>query len=234
MKETYSDEDLVMVSALQHYLFCKRQCALIHIEQVWTENRLTAEGRVLHERVDQREAETRGSTHLATALRLVSHKLGLVGIADMVEFHQVETPMDSDGVRRAVRLPRLKKYWIPFPIEYKHGKPKTHRADEVQLCAQAICLEEMLDCSIFEGALFYGKTRKRMAVPFDSDLRGLTIKVAKEVHELIDSADIPPGHYDKPCDSCSLIDLCHPESSKRKSVSDWIQKEIQNSLGGDQ
>ena len=139
------DESPVMLSALQHYLFCPRQCALIHIEGAWSENFLTASGRQLHERVDQRGGETRRNVHLATALRLVSSRLGLMGVADMVEFHRQETQQDESGRTVAARLPGRSGYWRPFPVEYKRGAPKSHRADEVQLCAQASCLEEMLD-----------------------------------------------------------------------------------------
>ena len=138
------NESPVMLSALQHYLFCPRQCALIHVEGVWSENYLTAAGRQLHERVDRKRAETRKDVHLATALRLVSNRLGLIGVADMVEFHRQESQLNANGICVAARLPGRTGFWRPFPVEYKHGSTKAHRADEVQLCAQALCLEEML------------------------------------------------------------------------------------------
>ena len=132
------DESFVMLSSLQHYLFCKRQCALIHLEQIWTENHLTALGRLLHERVDERKSETRRMIRQATAVRLVSHRLGIFGVADMVEFHMMETEYDDAGEKVAAPLPGLVGFWHPFPVEYKRGRPKGHKEDEVQLCAQAI------------------------------------------------------------------------------------------------
>ena len=166
-----ADESLVMISALQHWLFCRRQCALIHLEQVWEENRLTASGRVLHERVDERKSETRRTLRQAMAVRLVSHRLGVWGVADMVEFHLADAECAPDGTKVAARLPGLAGFWRPFPVEYKRGKPKSHRADEVQLCAQAICLEEMLGVSIPTGALFYGEPRRRDRKSTTSELQ---------------------------------------------------------------
>ena len=139
----YTEDDLLPISGLQHLLFCERQCALIHLEQVWAENRLTVEGKNMHDRVHEREAESRPGIRIVRALRLRSLRLGLTGMADVVEFH-----LDS-GVR---------SQGLPFPVEYKRGKPKADYSDSVQLCAQAICLEEMLSCTIPAGALFYGTT----------------------------------------------------------------------------
>lgn len=214
-------EDVMMpLSALQHAVFCLRQCALIHLEGVWSENSLTAEGRVLHERVDRCEHETRRNVRLATALRLVSHRLGVVGIADMVEFHRVDDD-DSSGAS----LTDASGRWMPFPVEYKRGKPKTHRADEIQLCAQAMCLEEMLSVDISEGALFYGMTRRRLDVRFDADLRTLTERTAADVHRLLASGVVPKVEYGKWCESCSLMDSCHPKS-QGKSVATWLERQL--------
>jgi len=153
----YTESDLLPLSGLQHLAFCPRQCALIHIEGAWGENRLTAEGRVMHKRVDEREHETRGDVRREYGLRIRSLALGLSGIADTVEFRR-------DG-----------ESWHPFPVEHKRGKPKgDNPCDRVQLCAQAICLEEMCDCAIPAGALFYGETRQREDVAFDPTLRALT------------------------------------------------------------
>jgi len=221
-------ESPVMLSALQHYLFCPRQCALIHIEDVWSENYLTASGRQLHERVDRKGAETRKDVHLATALRLASNRLGLIGVADMVEFHRQESPMDANGTCVAVRLPGRTGFWRPFPVEYKLGAPKSHRADEVQLCAQALCLEEMLAVSITSGALFYGETRHRTDVMFDASLRSLTEDVATKVHELIRAGETPPPVLTKGCKACSLIDQCCPENVEgRESARHWIGKQLE-------
>ena len=211
---------MILLSALQHAVFCMRQCALIHLESVWTENHLTATGHVLHEKVDRQEHETRRDVCLATALRLVSHRLGVVGIADMVEFHRVD---DSDPA--GAPLPDLPGKWSPFPVEYKRGKPKTHRADEVQLCAQAMSLEEMLNVEIPSGALFYGTTRRRMEVCFDSELRTLTEQTAEKVHRLLSDGVIPPAEYGKWCESCSLFDKCNPKS-QGKSAAMWLDRQL--------
>lgn len=220
-------ESPVMLSALQHYLFCPRQCALIHVEGVWSENYLTAAGRQLHERVDRKGGETRKDVHLATALRLVSNRLGLIGVADMVEFHRQATQFDANGTCVAACLPGRMGFWRPFPVEYKRGTPKSHRADEVQLCAQALCLEEMLAVSITSGALFYGETRRRTDVMFDAELRSLTEDVALKVHELISAGEAPPPALTKGCKACSLFELCRPEDvGGRESVRRWINNQL--------
>lgn len=227
MSAISSEESPVMLSALQHYLFCPRQCALIHVEGVWSENFLTASGRQLHERVDRRGGETRRDVHLATALRLVSNRLGLTGIADMVEFHRQDVPEDANGQIVAARLSGRSGCWRPFPVEYKRGTPKSHRADEVQLCAQALCLEEMLGVSIAAGALFYGKTRRRADVVFDPELRSLTETVSNKVHALIRIGSTPPPVLTKSCQACSLVDICRPaDFDGRNSVRRWLERQI--------
>lgn len=205
------DDELVMISALQHYMFCPRQCALIHIEGVWQENYLTANGRILHDKVDRRQTETRQNIRQATSLRIVSKRLGITGVADMVEFHL------SDG------------FWHSFPIEYKNGKPKEHRADEIQLCAQAIALEEMRNEEIPEGALFYGATRRRFPVRFDAVLRKLTQDTAESVRALIQKGETPAPEYTESCNACSLKDLCYPKC-RRKSAKKWIEDHIKSTL----
>ena len=223
------DEPPVMLSALQHYLFCPRQCALIHLEGAWSENFLTASGRQLHERVDRRGGETRRDVHLATALRLVSNRLGLTGVADMVEFHRQESEFDAEGRCVAAKLPGRGGLWRPFPVEYKRDAPKSHRADEVQLCAQALCLEEMLKVVIPAGALFYGETRRRMDVPFDEVLRSLTEDVAAKVHELLKTGITPPPEQMTGCRACSLVDTCRPENiGKGVSARRWIDGQLEN------
>lgn len=217
-----------MLSALQHYLFCKRQCALIHLEQSWTENRLTASGRVLHERVDERKSETRRTLRQATAVRLVSHRLGVWGVADMVEFHLVESERDASGTKIAAPLPGLSGFWRPFPVEYKRGKPKSHRTDEVQLCAQAICLEEMLGVTIPAGALFYGEPRRRTDVAFNAELRDLTEDVARDVHALFASGETPPPVFGKWCASCSIVEDCRPKIvASHRSARKWLEQEME-------
>ncbi|WP_010626370.1 CRISPR-associated protein Cas4 [Halomonas sp. KM-1] len=202
----------IPLSALQHMLFCPRQCALIHLEQQWEENRYTAEGRILHERADHLGHERRRGIHTAMALPLASEALGLTGVADVVEFDESWQP-------HVVR-----------PIEYKRGRPKAHRADEVQLCAQALCLEEMLSLKIEEGALYYGKTRRRKTVTFDEELRTLTLRIIAETRALFDSNRTPSATYEpKRCDHCSLIDACQPQvMGKQRSAGRWLERQIQS------
>jgi len=197
--------DPVPLSALQHLLYCERQCALIHLEGVWVENRFTAEGRLLHERSDAGGTEVRGDVRIARGLWLRSERLGLVGRADVVEFHRV-VGEGSGGVE----LPGVEGRWRPVPVEYKWGRAKKGSEDRVQLCAQALCLEEMLGGDIPEGALFYGKTRRRKDVVFDRELREETERAARRVHELVESAQVPPPVADKRCERCSLLDMCMP------------------------
>src|SRR3990172_791371 len=198
--KTYNEDDLIQLSALQHLVFCERQCALIHIEQLWSENIFTAEGRIMHEKVDTANRESRGNIRIEYGVPMRSLRLGLIGKADVVEFHR-----KNDGT------------WLPFPVEYKRGKPKMDDCDKVQLCAQAICLEEMLNVEIPEGALFYGQTRRREDVVIDKSLRMKTEDAAKKVHELIDSGITPKAEYSAKCKKCSLLNLCLPKVNKKAS-----------------
>ena len=203
---TYTEDDFIMISALQHYVFCERQCALIHLEQVWLESGLTAEGRILHERVHEQEGETRAGVRIERGLPLRSLRLGLVGVADVVEFDSL-----PDGG------------WQPYPVEYKRGKPKPDHCDEVQLCAQAMCLEEMMDVEVSRGALFYGKIRRRHDVVFDEALRQATEETAKRVHELIASGITPRASYEKKCKQCSLLSVCLPKSlGRNRNISRYL------------
>jgi CRISPR-associated exonuclease Cas4 len=204
------DDDPLPLSALQHYLFCPRQCALIHVERLWAENVATVEGRLLHERSDKPGAERRRGVRVVQAMPLRSLLLGVAGVADLVELRR-----DGAG-------------WRAFPVEYKRGRPKDHRADEVQLCAQAICLEEMLGRPVPEGALFYGAQRRRQPVAFDAELRALTARVAKEARAMLAAGRTPPPVYDpKRCDSCSLIELCRPRRLARVGpVARWLAARI--------
>jgi len=208
---TYTEDDLIMVSALQHIAFCPRQCALIHIEQVWNENRATAEGRIMHERVHEEQRESRGDVRIEYGIPLRSTKLGLIGKADVVEFHRLD-----------------KETWQPFPVEYKRGKPKLDHCDMIQLCAQAMCLEEMLSISVPKGAIFYGRTRRRFDVSFDNALRNETEEAAKRARQLINSGITPPPVYEKRCESCSLIGECLPKKiGKKSSVKLYLTRMIE-------
>jgi len=206
------DDDLIPLSALQHYLYCPRQCALIHVERLWAENRQTAEGRILHERADQPAAERRHGVRTVTAMPISAPELGIAGIADVVEFHA-----GANGE-------------TPYPVEYKRGRPKAHRADEVQLCAQALCLESMFGCPVIEGALFYGKTRRRQAVFFDDELRRLTCNTIGETRDMLLAGRTPLATYEaKRCDACSLLDLCQPRMlAYAGKVRDWLKRQLQD------
>lgn len=211
-----NEDDFIPLSALQHYLYCPRQCALIHVEQLWEESRHTAEGRILHERADKPPGERRRGVRTVTAMPLSHAQLGITGIADVVEFH--ESPRGEQ----------------PFPVEYKRGRPKAHRADEVQLCAQALCLEAMLDCCVPEGALFYGETRRRTDVLFDDELRQLTQETILATRAMLSSGRTPTAQYSsKRCDACSLIDLCRPKLlGRRTSVQAWLEKQLKEGNEG--
>lgn len=208
----YTEEDLIPISALQHLMFCKRQCALIHIEQLWDENLFTAEGRIMHERVHEADKESRGDVRIERGASLRSLRLGLIGKADVVEFHRVEGDK-----------------WLPFPVEYKRGKPKVDESDKVQLCAQAMCLEEMLNVAIPSGAIFYGKTRRRLDVSLDEQLRQETEKAAQAVHELLASGKTPDPTYTKKCERCSLTRQCLPKLIQKKpSVRQYLAKAVED------
>jgi CRISPR-associated exonuclease Cas4 len=203
----YSEDNLVMISALQHLLFCPRQCAFIHIEQQWTENSLTAEGRILHERVHSTGSESRTKIRVEFDLPIRSLSLGLIGRADIVEFH-----LRENGI------------WQPFPVEYKRGRPKKDDSDRVQLCAQALCLEEMLDREVQEGALYYGQKKRRQNISIDADLRQLTIDTADRLHALLNSNSTPSPVYAQKCESCSFISQCLPKISGKKKVANYLNK----------
>lgn len=222
-----AEDDLLPISALQHLIYCPRQCALIHIEQVWSENLFTAEGRGIHDKVHNGGTESRKDIRTATGVRLVSHKLGLTGQADMVEFHKAEEEKDNGGQTIAVKLPGARGLWKPYPVEYKRGKPKKHQADEVQLCAQAMCLEEMLKVNIPAGALFYGVTRRRQEVAFTSTLRELTETTTIKLHGLMSTGITPPPIYNAAkCEKCSLLGTCQPQTKDRQSIARYIKRMV--------
>jgi CRISPR-associated exonuclease Cas4 len=207
----FESDDFAAISALSHFIYCQRRCALIHIEQVWTENIFTAEGRLMHERAHDGGGETRGDVRIDRGLAIRSLRLGLSGMADVVEFHR-----QPDGS------------WRPFPVEYKLGKPKAGDCDSVQLCAQAMCLEEMLNVQIPAGALFYGKTRRRLDVVFDDQLRRKTEEAAFSVHQLIESGRTPEPVFSKKCESCSLLGQCLPKTmGRRRSVKRYMTRSLE-------
>jgi CRISPR-associated exonuclease Cas4 len=208
----FSEDDLLPLSGLQHLLFCERQWALIHIEQQWEENRLTQEGRLLHDRVHESGTEARPGIVVARGLRVQSLRLGLAGEADVVEFHH-HRAADAN----TVRLDGREGWWKPFPVEYKRGRPKPDQWDEVQLCAQSLCLEEKFGVSIDGGALFYGMNRRRSHVPFDRQLRERTEWLATRMHELYSAKSTPKAILAPKCENCSLVQRCMPVLGKRQS-----------------
>ncbi|MDU8924863.1 CRISPR-associated protein Cas4 [Pasteurellaceae bacterium LIM206] len=181
----------IPLSALQHYAFCPRQCALIHNEQAWAENFLTAQGQLLHQRVDSGELETRKGVRFERTVVVSSEKLGLSGKLDLLE-----VDLASGQLR---------------PVEYKRGRPKPSNWDKIQLCSQALCLEEMRGIEILEGALWYAQTRHRETVIFDTALRRETLQAVSAVRQLLSSGLTPPPVYAKRCKACSLVDICQPQ-----------------------
>ena len=205
----YTEDDLLPLSGLQHLAFCERQCALIHIEQAWAENLFTAEGRVMHERVHEADRESRGGIRVEYSMPLRSLRLGLIAKADVVEFHRNREQLGAK--------------WRPFPVEYKRGRPKKDNVGKVQLCAQALCLEEMLGVGVPSGALFYGKTRHRQDVDFDAGLRSETEDTAKRFHDLVESRKTPKPVYGKKCANCSMKHLCLPKTiEKGRSIERYL------------
>ncbi|MCL2659036.1 MAG: CRISPR-associated protein Cas4 [Acidobacteriaceae bacterium] len=206
LSTTEAPDDALPLSGLQHLAFCPRQWALIHLEQAWSENRLTAEGRLMHERADLPGQTRRHDLRTVRGLDLASRRLGLSGRADVVEF-----------------LPE------PFPVEYKRGKKKPSDCDLVQLCAQALCLEEMLGCSVPRGAIFYGEPRRRLAVEFTAELRRRTEALVAEMHRLYNAHETPPAHPGTYCRSCSLVDLCLPQVTTGNAVRErWSRAQLRS------
>lgn len=215
----HNEDDYLLMSGIQHFDFCRRQWALIHIEQQWNENQLTAEGRIQHKKChDEFSHEKRGNVIIFRGMRVVSHRLCLTGICDVVEFHSDE--------KRGVELQGYEGKWIPVPIEYKHGEQKVIDADRIQLCAQGMALEEMLVCSIEYGYVFYEKTRRRELIAFDEELRQKTTREASEMSEYFTRGYIPRVKSEKKCFLCSLKDICLPGIDKKYNVELYINEHL--------
>jgi CRISPR-associated exonuclease Cas4 len=210
---TYSDDELLPISALQHLAFCERQCALIHVERLWAENQLTVEGNLLHKKAHEASHETIRGVRVVRGLWLVSRSLGLIGQADIVEFH-------TNG--------------LVLPVEYKRGKPKKNSSDRIQLCAQSLCLEEQLSVSIETANLFYGQKKRRTEVKIDAGLRELTIAAIKRLRQMIEFAETPPAVRLPKCEKCSLIELCLPDGNRfRTGASAWNERQYEAVLNSD-
>ena len=214
----FSEADLVSISAIQHYVFCPRQCALIHIEQQWHENRWTAEGRLLHERADMPKRDARGAQVITRRVHIRSLVHGITGFADIVEYHRVST---ADN---AVALSGREQLWMPRPVEYKRGKPKADKSDEMQLCAQVLCLEEMHNIRIDEGFLFYGSIRRRHSVAMTQTLREQTIATIAALQKMLAQTALPSAIAGPHCRSCSLEDICLPDISSAALASRYWQR----------
>lgn len=214
----YEEDDFLMLSGLQHFAYCRRQWALIHIEQQWAENERTIDGQLFHKKAhDAGSTEKRGNLIITRGLHIKSAELGVTGICDVVEFHKSE---------QGITLFSFEGQWQPYPIEYKKGEPKENNADELQLCAQAMCMEEMLLCDIPYGSLFYGQNRRRTQVEFTNELRTQVKTMLEEMHELWKKGYTPKVKPQKGCNACSLKEICIPRLMKTKSVSSYIEENL--------
>lgn len=208
-----------MVSGLKHFVFCRRRWALVHIEQLWSENALTLDGHYMHERVhDASFTESRGSVLLSRGMPVRSASLNVTGVCDMVELHK-----DPQGVPIQGR----EGTWRLYPVEYKRGKPDERGADEMQLCAQAMCLEEMFVTEIPEGAVFYGETHRRLPVVFTEELRQKVRASLEEMHQLFERGHTPRAKMTRACKNCSLVELCQPGLSKQVSASEYVRRMLE-------
>ena len=217
----YEEEDMLMLSGIQHFMFCSRQWGLIHLSQEWEDNRLTIEGQLLHEHVDNPfYRQKNGNTITLRSVSVASHVLGLYGITDAVEL----TP--SDSPINAIKHPRYGGFWNLLPVEYKRGKQKPNECDEVQLAAQVICLEEMYHIHIDYGALFYNEIRRRDIIHINDELRNLTKQCADQMHEIFISQTIPEAVFLPHCRKCSLYDICLPQINQKLKVSTYLKKNL--------
>ncbi|MCA9248061.1 MAG: CRISPR-associated protein Cas4 [Planctomycetales bacterium] len=231
----YPESDLIPLSALQHLLFCERQCALIHLERVWVENRYTAEGAVLHRKAHDGKPQTRDGVRITRGLPIRSLELGLSGQTDVVLWK----PPDDANLAAASRTLRQAlrnadayelRRWTVTPVEYKRGRPKKNDCDRVQLAAQALCLEEMLGVEIPAGQLFYGRQRRRQDVEIDDALRTTARQAARRLHELFDARRTPPAVREKKCDTCSLLPVCLPAAlGPRRSARQFFERQLADS-----
>lgn len=248
----FTEDQLLPLSALQHWLYCPRQCGLIHLEQMWAENKFTAEGRVLHHKAHEGADESKAGVRITRSMPVRSFLLGITGQCDIVEFHPAKAAYDGDlkfeiaDLRGKPAAPaeeptagnfkspitNLKSTARAVPVEYKRGKPKAHRADDVQLCAQAMCLEEMLGVTVPGGFLFYGENRRRFPVEFDAALRQLVADTAAALHAMIDSRVTPLAEYEpRRCDACSLIDLCQPKALRfKRGTQAWFSAALKSEI----
>jgi CRISPR-associated exonuclease Cas4 len=207
LKETfYAEDDFIQISALQHYVFCPRQCALIHVEDVWRENVYTVRGELLHEKVDSDTYETRASVRTVRGLRIHSYRFGLTGRCDVVEFRRTSANLEI------------------LPVEFKSGEPKQDMSDAIQLCAQVLCLEEMLNTTITRGAFFYGKIRRREYIQIDEPLRKQTQEIITAVRRIVSRAVVPTAQYMPKCRNCSIENICQPRAMNERKLKNYLSE----------
>ena len=211
----YAENDYLMLSGIQHFQFCKRQWSLIHIEQQWSENEATAHGQILHKKADDPYLkEKRNDVIISRAMHVSSKELGLYGILDVVEFHKDERGIELNG--------RSGK-WLPIIVEYKRGKDKKDIYDIVQLVAQAICLEETLECTIEYSYLYYHRVNQKKRIEITPELRKEVVSLTSQMHEYYEQKVVPKAEYFKNCQLCSLVDICMPRLSKKnRNIDNYI------------
>lgn len=212
----YKEDDYLSLSGIQHYEFCQRQWALIHIEQQWEDNLRTVEGEIMHEKAhNSYQSQRKGNVIISRGMPIVSHLLGMTGVCDIVEFYEMEKGVSIYGKKGTFGV---------YPIEYKRGEPKESNADILQVVAQAMCLEEMLCCTISEGAIFYGETRRRFSVIISEELRLEVMRKTKEMHDYYSRRYTPNVRKSKSCNSCSLKNICLPALNKLKTVHEYLNQ----------
>lgn len=218
----YSEDDYIQLSGIQHFAFCKRQWGLVYLEHQWIENLRTAEGRIVHEHAhDSFCTEKRGNLIISRGIQISSKELGISGECDVVEFHK----SDSDSAQ-SVYIPEYGGYFRVIPIEYKRGTPKTEEFDRLQLCAQALCLEEMLCVDIPEGCIYYAETKHRQKVEFTDVLKNEVISIVSQIHGYTSKGTTPSAKRTKSCNACSVKDICLPQLEKKKSAKEYIMSAI--------
>lgn len=216
----YSENDFLQLSGLQHFKFCRRQWALIHIEQQWAENFRTMDGALMHQNAHNSEfRESRGELFITRGVSVFSSTLGVSGQCDVLEYHRGTTGIPIRG---------KEGLWQPYPVEYKRGNPREDTGDTLQLCGQAMCLEEMLCCDIPEGALFYGEIRRRAVVPFTEELRAQVRQLLAQMHDLYRRGYTPKVKPSKSCNACSLKEICLPKLMKSRSVAAYLKDAMEN------
>ena len=215
----YKEEDFLQLSGLQHFVFCRRQWALIHIENQWAENFRTIDGAIVHQNAhDAGFAESRADRYITRGVSVYSSQLGVAGQCDVLEYHRGNTGIPLSG---------KEGLWQPYPVEYKRGRPKEDTADTLQLCCQAMCLEEMLCCEIREGALYYGETRRRQRILFTQEVRQEVQTLLAEMHALYDRGWTPKVKPTKACNACSLKELCLPKLMRKRSVAAYLRQNLE-------